>query len=112
MASVVLETRPSDYFEWLEEMPDEAVENVYALAFIEALPFPGECHPEGMLRSVVCAHQYVTEQGERSGEYLWGWIHLGPDAKEELGNALEGSGAEVGRWYYLRISSRGEADSD
>ncbi len=111
MASVVLETRPSDYFEWLEEMPDEAIKNVYALAIIEALPFPGERHPEGTPFSVVCAHQYITEQGERSGEYLWGWVHLGPDTKKELGDALENGGAEIGKWYYLRISSRDKVDN-
>lgn len=110
MASLILETRPSDHFELLEEVPTEDAENVYALALLHTPSFPGDHHPEGEPFAVVCALQYVTDDGECAGEYLWGWVHLGPETKEELGSMMKDGGADCNRWYYLRITSVGKSN--
>lgn len=107
MASTVLELRHYEekyyYTEWSGVVSSDA----YAVALVEAPSFPGERgghHPESKFLIVICAARYKTQEGKRPGEKLWGWIHLGPDAKEEIGKDLARMNAEIGHWYYLSLS--------
>ena len=104
MADTILNLRHYEEKIYSEEWNKPIPNNLYVVALVEAPAFPGngdEQHPEGHPLAVVCAAHYATTEGQRPNERLWGWIHLDPEAKKEIGQDLMTAGAEVGRWYYL-----------
>jgi len=104
MSGFVLALRAHEYKRYYDEYRGQIGPHVFAVALVPLLDFPGSAHSEGRALSVVCASRYETSAGEIPNTMLWGWVHLDPEAKEEIGRDLEERGAEVNRWYYLELS--------
>lgn len=95
-----------EYFEAVEPPPTLRAEAVYGVALVAAPLLPDSKHPRCAPFSVVCIANYRTLDHP---ETAWGWIHLTPETKEEIGDDLVEWGATPGKWYWLvmRMSGAG-----
>ena len=99
MDTARLSFRPGERSQyWMTYTP-----GAYAVALVETPGFPAVAHPECCSLAVVCAGEYECSESERPGEMLWGWYHLDPETKDDIGDALVAAECEVGRWYYMTI---------
>ena len=110
--SPTLALRPGEWSEYLENEPELAPHQYYAVALVETPDAPGEAHPECGSLAVIAMQRYRCIAGERAGETLWGWIHLVPDTKCLIGSDLVEGGALPGRWYYLIPSWEASDDAE
>lgn len=103
MAETTLSIRPGETI-GISPEPIEARtgEHVYIGALIETPPFPGVGHGASHPLTVAVAQVYPVQS---TGETAWGWIHLTPESKEELGSLMLKAKIAPGVWYYLLVTS-------
>ena len=100
--TAVFEIRPEEMLRFTDGPYDQS--SCYAVRLVEADAFPsGKAHEESKLLSIQCAGWYNTEQGKSGNEKRWGWVHLGPMAKEMIGHGLVELNVEVGKWYFMYV---------
>jgi hypothetical protein len=73
----------------------EGVRDLYAVALVD-MHFPWKRVEPSSPYAVVCMHYSVWGSGEG-----WGWTHIEPDTKEDIGRDLTEMSAEPGQWYYM-----------
>ena len=110
MNGINLSIRHFEHMRFYKSWQGVAATDLYAVALVEAPRLPGERkyhHPECFPLAVVCAAVYPNPGGEHPDELLWGWVHPDQETSKAIGDGLSSMKAEVGKWYYLIISSSG-----
>lgn len=104
MDTARLSLRPEETIHLFESRPQRiGPYQVYAVALVKTLPFPGTSHAECDLLTLICAQMYQTSEGENTESELWGWVHMDFETKSDIGSYMLENDAEIGKWYFLVV---------
>lgn len=101
MSEATLAIRPGEivYVDRAPFRDDVPGEHQYCVALLSPPTLPGEAHNNTVFYAVVAVQQYRV-----NGVLRWGWVHIPPESKQQIGDLLLKAHAEPNRWYWLLVS--------
>lgn len=101
MSEATLAIRPGEiiYIDRDRIRDDVPGEHQYCAALLRTPEFPGLQHDASLPYAVVAIQEYRVK-----GDMRWGWIHIPPESKAQIGDLLMKANAEPDRWYWLLVS--------